>query len=148
MTFILDERAASQLSQQQIEQIKQLDEPYDDSGVGAYASSKGTHMLLLVRAADGGIVGKAEFYRAGATLMLEWLCAPGHGAEVLRKLERFATEDGAASISLTCGLDPRESDSTVLRRLNFYAKHGYQTTAIEYMANSDGASRLKMQKRV
>lgn len=146
MTFIFDEREASRLTELQIEQIKQLDNPYDDSGMGAYVSIGGTHMLLMIRADN--IVGKAEYCRTGPVLMLEWLCAPGNGDEILGKLEKFAVEDGATSIILTCGLDPREEKSTVMRRLNFYAKHGYRTTAIEYMANVDGATRLKMRKKL
>lgn len=139
-----DERSASQLSTSLVEQMANLDAPFDDSGMGGYVSSGATHMLFVVVA--GYVVGKIEYCRVGPIVFLEWICAPGAGSALLELFERNMAQAGATSIVLTCGLDPAEQSSTVLRRVNFYIKHRYRATAIEYMG--EGRTRLRMAKQL
>jgi hypothetical protein len=65
---------------------------------------------------------------------IDWIWAQaGHGTPFLRRIERLLSRD-YDSIVMSVSIDPTESKSTVLRRLNFYIKNDYRVVDVKYRA--------------
>jgi hypothetical protein len=93
-----------------------------------FVFQKADRMCVMLE--DGAVRGKIE-YRTwsedGLTLICEifFICAPGFGDRLLRDFEERMRVSNVTEIRLTYDMIPCEP-SISMRRMNFYAKHGYR----------------------
>lgn len=64
-------------------------------------------------------------------LVIDWIEAPsGEGGLLLAYVESLAVRWNAPTVRLETHIEPDEDDDTVLRRFNFFQKHGYRFVAL------------------
>lgn len=108
-----------------------------------YVHEKSTHMLYFCAENNPvDVLGKLEFtLRSGdRNCCVNWVCckpSQGIGTSLFGTLQRdLSFFNHIDSLSLCCTLGPAEKEETVLRRLRFYFKLGFQPTNIEYGENN------------
>ena len=73
------------------------------------------------------------FYVLELPNKLQWIRAdPGLGKQVLKSAEKWVKKSPRATLYLKCSVDPTESQKTVMRRMNFYARAGYKVYEITW----------------
>ena len=93
--------------------------------------SAGEELVMLN--ADSEVQGFISFERNPESWFITWVCAKhGLGSDLFQLFEHYAVDNGVQLITLNCVACNAESNSAVLRRINFYCKIGYRFTGIEY----------------
>lgn len=134
MQFNEDIRRLSKISPEMCEQMIALD--LANAGLTAFVdgyADESPYMLYLTQ--DGVLCGKLEytFNIDNERAEIVWINAVGYGGVLLAEFEaRMLELMPRCTISLICSLDNDERKETVLRRLNFYFKHGYKARDIDY----------------
>jgi hypothetical protein len=94
--------------------------------------------FMIVAVHDGRVRGKVEFslFPLERLCYIDWVAAPGFGDVVLKQLEKFLKEHSIDKIDLKISIDSSEKQETVVRRVNFYFRHGYIVVKITHHSNA------------
>lgn len=81
-------------------------------------------------------LGKVEFERQEQHVcFIRWICAKrGFGSRLLRRVEKWARDNGCRIVALNSNLSNEESSQDMTRRLQFYQKHKYAFKSVVHGA--------------
>jgi len=80
-------------------------------------------------------------------MLIEWIQAPpGEGGELLAYAESLARRWHATKVQLWTHVEPGEDEDTVLRRFNFFQRHGYRFVGLERVDMPAGGSIVRFKR--
>lgn len=105
-------------------------------GMSAYNSPAATaalrHTIMRGKALVRHRLVRDEENPARNVMFIDWIEAPpGEGSALLAYVEELAVRWRAPTVRLATCVEPQEDNDAVLRRFNFFQKHGYRFTGLE-----------------
>jgi hypothetical protein len=97
--------------------------------VKGYFQARAQAMIML--AVDAQIRGKVEYVVNGPSCLLLWICAPGFGALLMKKLESVLTDLGVVEIIACFDIEPFLLQLSA-KRVNFYSRQQFKMVKMLY----------------